>query len=595
MNETIEPLVQISSEDFSNLLKAELMIEHFRKIVRTDTDKIDDSLSFMHQWFHNLDIIDRIDNRIVIIIRYSQLLTFSAKGMYENFFHYLEDSKLLSILIEGFFYTGLVYRTIATVSYQVGIEEIALKYSHQSYDFFVENKNSEEIARALLSLGNSYSLSQETNLQMNYYQKALEISIEIRQKDIQSIALNNIAHTAVDQNNLDLAMISIDQSIELLDNSSSDSNLVGVYLTKAGILNKKRSFDLSEELIKRKILTPGVTREKFLQIECFKILGDIYLEKNEYKESESYYRKGLYLAEEIKSDKYLKEMHLKFSDYYEKIENYEEAFHHFKLYHSYKDKIENHNLKLKSAILKIRYKTKNALKKAMEYKNQKTYLEEKIGEIQTELVDTQKVSVYALATLIEFRDDITGDHVLRITKYVKLLCQLLSSDPLYSSILTEKYIDEISRLSSLHDIGKIAVSDSILRKKGKLDPEEFEIMKQHTVLGKDALTITGGILNDKSFLRTAQIIAYSHHEKWDGTGYPLGLKGSEIPLEGRIVGLVDCFDALISERPYKRAFSVEEAIHIIEEQLGKHFDPVIAKVFLKNIDKFRNISELFSS
>lgn len=570
------------------------MVEHFRKITENGQNNIDESMLFIQSWYLNLDITDKMDNRMLIIIRLCQLMTFKSKGQYEEFFTFLEDMKVLPILISGYLYSGRIYREIASVAYLVGIEEIALKYAHRSFDFFAEGNNSEEIARSLLVLGNSYGISHETNLQMNYYQKCLELSMEINNKNLQIASLNNIAHTAVEQNRLDLAMDSINKSIELLDEDSTDKNLIAVYLTKSCILNKKKLYQQAKSLIIDKVLIQEVNKNVILTIECFKLLGEVYLAKKEYAIAENYYKKGLILAQETKSDKYIKEMNKVYSVYYEKIENYKLAFFHYRKYHSYKNKIENQQLKLKSTILKVRFKTKNALKKAIEYKNEKTFLKEKLSEIQTELVDTQKVSVYALATLIEFREDNTGNHVLRITNYVKLICRLLSHYPQYSSILTDRYIDEIARLSSLHDIGKITVSDAILNKKGLLNEVEFDEIKQHTVRGKDALVITGGILNDKSFLKTAQTIAFSHHEKWDGSGYPLGLTGENIPLEGRIVGIADCFDALINKRPYRKAYTSEQAISIIEGQKGKHFDPVIAQVFLENIGKFIDIALLFS-
>lgn len=183
-----------------------------------------------------------------------------------------------------------------------------------------------------------------------------------------------------------------------------------------------------------------------------------------------------------------------------------------------------------------------------------------------------------LGKVSEFRDENTGEHLKRIGVLSALLTELLGLDE------NQRLI--IANGSPLHDIGKIAIPDSILLKKERLTPEEFETMKRHTVLGHALLKDTTSV-----YLAEGAVIALSHHEKWDGSGYPFGLAGTDIPLSGRIVGLVDVFDALMSQRPYKEAWSPKWALELIIDQRGKHFDPQLVDLFVENFAAFRAVLE----
>lgn len=189
--------------------------------------------------------------------------------------------------------------------------------------------------------------------------------------------------------------------------------------------------------------------------------------------------------------------------------------------------------------------------------------------------------VVKLGMVAEFRDEETGQHIHRISSYAKLFAQLLG--------LSEEEQNLLYYAAPLHDVGKIGIPDRILKKPGPLTPEEFEIIKLHTVIGGKILE------SDPRFvtLVAGKIIAEQHHEKWDGSGYPKGLKGEEIHIFGRIVAVCDVFDALTSHRVYRPAFSVDEAINIIKSGRGTHFDPRLVDIFLQNIDDFLRIKNLF--
>ena len=210
-------------------------------------------------------------------------------------------------------------------------------------------------------------------------------------------------------------------------------------------------------------------------------------------------------------------------------------------------------------------------------------LAEKAGTELRKRNELQSVVIGNLSSLIESRDENTGEHVHRTKDYVGLLAREMAQDEAFRGQLNDELIEEMENAAPLHDIGKIAVSDTILLKPGKLTPEEFEIIKLHTTKGGDMIRNLFGNLDDPLFLQLAEDIAVSHHEWWDGSGYPDGKKGEEIPLAARIMAVADVYDALVSDRVYKKAVPKEEALEIIYSEAGTHFDPDIIRI-LKNIE-----------
>ena len=204
--------------------------------------------------------------------------------------------------------------------------------------------------------------------------------------------------------------------------------------------------------------------------------------------------------------------------------------------------------------------------------------EMKISEIQYN-------TIMGIADLVESRSGETGQHVKRTSHFVYLILSHAKKKGLWADKLTEKYIDYVTRAAPMHDIGKIVIPDAILNKPGKLTPEEFEIMKKHAEAGgKIVHNIIGGI-EDEKYVSIASNIANYHHEKWNGKGYPTGKKGDEIPLSARIMAVADVFDALVSERCYKKPMSYEDAFKLIESESGEHFDPDVVKVFMELKDE----------
>lgn len=206
---------------------------------------------------------------------------------------------------------------------------------------------------------------------------------------------------------------------------------------------------------------------------------------------------------------------------------------------------------------------------------------EEIERNSQKISSMQEQVIIGMANLIELRDDSTGMHVKNTKKYVGMIAGKMKEEHLYADILTESYIKNMCKAAPLHDIGKIRISDLILQKPGKLTEEEFNDMKKHTVYGSDIIHEIMGGLEDDEYIKIAADIARYHHERWDGTGYPEGLSGQDIPLCARIMAFADVFDALYAERCYKKPVRpVSKVLGIIEEGRGTQFDPEITSVFL---------------
>lgn len=211
-----------------------------------------------------------------------------------------------------------------------------------------------------------------------------------------------------------------------------------------------------------------------------------------------------------------------------------------------------------------------------------------------EVSQIRDVTIMAMASLAETRDNETGNHLKRTQTYIRALAMKLRSHPRFRDFLTDDIIDSLYKLAPLHDIGKVGIPDAILLKQGKLTPAEFEIMKKHPVLGGNALAMAeSGLPTPNRFLHIAREIATGHHEKWDGSGYPMGLKGDEIPISARLMALADVYDALISRRIYKKPFTHEEAMAYILLNKGLHFDPDVVDAFVSIQEEFRQIAERY--
>jgi putative two-component system response regulator len=231
----------------------------------------------------------------------------------------------------------------------------------------------------------------------------------------------------------------------------------------------------------------------------------------------------------------------------------------------------------------------------LELKRHRDNLQQLVDERTHQLKLAQEATIEAMGIVAENRDPETGGHIQRTKQYIRLLAEHLSTQPLFRDELTPQTIELLYHSAPLHDIGKVAIPDHILLKPGKLDAEEFEIMKTHTTIGEKTIDAAQQRLGEKELLSIAKEIAGSHHEHYDGSGYPRGLKGDSIPLSGRLMAIADVYDALICQRSYKPPFTHSAAVDIITKERGKHFDPYVVDAFLELQEAFIQTAHEFNS
>ena len=248
------------------------------------------------------------------------------------------------------------------------------------------------------------------------------------------------------------------------------------------------------------------------------------------------------------------------------------------------------------AVVLARVRTQLENKAAADFlRDQASFLEDEVASRTVELGALQDVTILAMASLAETRDSDTGNHIRRTQHYVRLLARQVQSHPRFGYFLDNATIELLFKSAPLHDIGKVGIPDRILLKPGRFTPEEFEVMKTHTTLGRDAIAAAEKQLGKEvEFLRHAKDIAYYHQEKWDGSGYPDGLAGEDIPIAARLMAVADVYDALISRRVYKEGMPHEKAVEIIVEGRGSHFDPDLVDAFLAVQEEFRAVAQRYT-
>jgi putative two-component system response regulator len=215
-----------------------------------------------------------------------------------------------------------------------------------------------------------------------------------------------------------------------------------------------------------------------------------------------------------------------------------------------------------------------------------------VEERTKKVIELKNAFLRTIAELVECRDGFTGEHIGRTELYMSILMDALLENNLYKEEVSTWDKLLILQSAQLHDVGKISIKDGVLQKPGKLTDEEFQEIKRHVEYGEVVIEKIKKITTEREFLNQAKILISTHHEKWDGSGYPNGLKGNEIPLQGRMMAIADVYDALTSDRPYKKAFPHEEAVDIILNDKNKHFDPDLVDVFLSVSDKFKEVCSL---
>lgn len=249
-------------------------------------------------------------------------------------------------------------------------------------------------------------------------------------------------------------------------------------------------------------------------------------------------------------------------------------------------KLKDIHIRTKDEIEDLYHATVNTLQESTDY----------IEEIQKNnktMSDMQHNLIVMLAELVESRDSDTGQHIKKTAEYVNIIGRKMKELGYYTDIINDEFIEHTTEAAPLHDIGKIEVSDIILRKPGKLTDEEFKEMKKHTIFGGQILENAIKLMPEMKYLKQARLMAEYHHERWNGKGYPHAIKENDIPLSARIMAVADVFDALVSQRCYKKAFSFEEAVNIITEESGQQFDPLVVDAFIKALDEIKKTKEMY--
>ncbi|WP_290619648.1 HD domain-containing phosphohydrolase [Immundisolibacter sp.] len=255
----------------------------------------------------------------------------------------------------------------------------------------------------------------------------------------------------------------------------------------------------------------------------------------------------------------------------------------------------NNHLKLARASRQLRDRNEDLERLVAERTREILRQSEQLIRSKQEVIASQGATITALCSLTEVRDNETGGHIRRTQHYVRVLAERLRDHPRFRHELNDETIDMMFRSAPLHDVGKVAIPDAILLKQGKLTPAEWEIMKRHPTHGRDAIAQAELELGDQggSFLRFAREIAHCHHEKWDGSGYPQGLAGDDIPISARLMAAADVYDALMSRRTYKEAYSHERAMEMIQAERGRHFDPDVVDALQGLAETCRDIARRY--
>lgn len=255
----------------------------------------------------------------------------------------------------------------------------------------------------------------------------------------------------------------------------------------------------------------------------------------------------------------------------------------------------NNHLKLARASRLLRDRNEDLERLVAERTREILCQSEQLVRSKQEVIASQGATITALCSLTEVRDNETGGHIRRTQHYVRVLAERLRDHPRFRHELNDETIDMMFRSAPLHDVGKVAIPDAILLKQGKLTPAEWEIMKRHPTYGRDAIAEAELELGDQggSFLRFAREIAHCHHEKWDGSGYPQGLAGDDIPVSARLMAAADVYDALMSRRAYKEAYSHQRAMEMIQAERGRHFDPDVVDALQGLAETCRDIAQRY--
>lgn len=497
------------------------------------------------------------------------------KGEYAQAYRLFKATEQQHYGSEDARYLAKLYRLMSLMSYVKGAFANALEMGYKGLEQLKICDDPDEHIRLLMNLGIAYSLVADRTKQMAFFEEALDIAKAHQFEHHICAIYNNIAYTYYLNRDYDACARYIAEAEIRYAPDDMSTQRIALLLTKVSLLHHQRALQEAGILLARVEAHPKFTLDKAIWMDWHLEMARHHRLLGHHEHSAQLLKAALHRAETYQLNDYRLSLLDALTTCAKSYGKLDAALGFQEERRALVNQLTREKDDYQYMLMQVQYEIDQ--------------MAQKVSALSNELKDTQESSIYALATLAEYRDEITGKHILRTIRYMDAFIELMNASGQFPPF-SEEQRHNFSRSSALHDIGKVGISDLILHKPGPLTAEEFETIKLHTVIGRDALATTKDILGDRTFLSLAMRIAYAHHEKWDGSGYPEGLKGEAIPIEGRMVAIVDVYDALISRRPYKPPYSHAEALEQMAKGRGTHFDPALLDLFLAHHQVFFDIA-----
>ena len=503
-----------------------------------------------------------------------------AQGEYALALKNLEDARALARGLELYYREAKLLNNLGNLCIMLGDYPRALDALKDAYNLFKEvAPGTQGELSNIANLGYLYQSMGDPTEAKKFFLEALETSRTAKDALMEAVSLNNLANLHLDLGELSDARDLFENALTLTQSLGAKQyeldNLDGLGQVFVALGSHEKAIDVHS-----KVLTSA--RElgyREGEVDALLNLGRDYLATGRLEKALNVLHEGLTLATDVERQRSVFEAHELLSKVYERRGDLAQAFHHYRQFHQAEKAIFNQENEKKTRQLTVQFDVERARHEAEAYRLRTEVAQQARHEAEAqvrartrELEESQLEVVTRLAVAAEYRDDVTGEHTRRVGRNAAALAYALG--------WLEEEVQLIYSAARLHDVGKIGISDTVLLKPGKLTEEEFHHIRTHTTIG--ARILSSG---RSKLLQMAEEIALCHHERWDGTGYPLGIGGTDIPQSARIVAVADVLDALTHARPYKEAWSLEDALAEIELQSGRHFDPEVVEACLKVFTK----------
>lgn len=505
-------------------------------------------------------------------VRNLQASVHDAQGDYGHALKDLESALYLVQDLHDWERRADILSNIGNLHTLLGNYPQALEKLKEAYDIYQDLESaSRGAAINLLSLGQLYQELSSMEEATLFFDRAAEVGRQLHDPLIEASALNNLANLHLQAGDLPSAEKNFTKALSIAKKVGAQQYEIDNLDGLGQVFVTQQNFARAEETYIAALDIARNIGDREGEVDILTNLSHNYLAMAQPREAIEPLKKALMLANEMQRQKCIYQTNELLSQAYEQLGDFTQAFQHYRAFHQAKEAVFNVENEERISKLSVQFdveRTKHAATESelrtMIMKQARDEAEEAVRQRTQELEEAQLEIVTRLAVAAEYRDDDTGEHTRRVGRNAALIARALG--------WSEESTELLSVAARLHDVGKIGVSDSILHKPGKLDPDEVVLMRKHTSIGANILS-TG----HSPLLQLAEEIALAHHERWDGKGYPLGLSADAIPLSARIVAVADVLDALTHERPYKRAWTVNEALAEIRRQSGHHFDPQVVE------------------